>query len=145
MVIHAGKQFAFGDILDFLPQCDPFPVAQSLPSGARYVTDGVPGFIEPNLALIEGEQPDHARVLIVSAAGAVGKSTLAKALAFKLGSLFWDLAEAREVADGTLDAQLGYLRSLLRRDGLFLSDGDADLITKGQASHLIELLTEGRS
>ena len=47
MVIHAGKQFAFGDILDFLPKCDPFPVAQSLPSGARYVTDGVPGFIDP--------------------------------------------------------------------------------------------------
>ena len=52
----------------------------------------------------------------------------------------WDWEE-----DSATDAQLGYLRSLLRRDGLFLSDGDADLITKGQASHLIELLTEGRS
>ena len=46
----------------------------------------------------------------------------------------WDWEE-----DSATDAQLGYLRSLLRRDG------DADLITKGQASHIIELLTEGRS
>ena len=52
----------------------------------------------------------------------------------------WDWEE-----DSATDAQLGYLRSLLQRDGLFLSDGDVDLITKGQASHIIELLTEGRS
>ena len=34
---------------------------------------------------------------------------------------------------------------LLRRDGLFLYDGDADLITKARKATIIELLTEGRS
>ena len=40
------------------------------------------------------------------------------------------------------DAQLGYLRSLLRREGLYLDQGDAESMTKGQASHMIDLLTE---
>ena len=52
----------------------------------------------------------------------------------------WDWEE-----ESATDAQLGYVRSLLRRDGLFLSDGDSDLMTKGQASHIIELLIEGQS
>ena len=44
--------------------------------------------------------------------------------------------------DAVTDAQLGYLRSLLRREGLFLADGDAASMTKGMASHMIELLSE---
>ena len=47
--------------------------------------------------------------------------------------------------DAVTDTQLGYLRSLLRREGLFLTASDAASMTKGQASHLIELLTEERS
>ena len=43
--------------------------------------------------------------------------------------------------DAASDAQLGYLRSLLRRENLFLADGDAAHMTKGQASHMIDLLT----
>ena len=47
--------------------------------------------------------------------------------------------------DSATDAQLGYLRSLLRREGLFLADGDAASMTKGMANHMIELLAEGSS
>ena len=47
--------------------------------------------------------------------------------------------------DSATDAQLGYLRSLLRREGLFLSDGDAASMTKGLASHMIEMLAEADS
>ncbi len=47
--------------------------------------------------------------------------------------------------DAVTDAQLDYLRSLLRREGLFLTASNAASMTKGQASHLIELLTEERS
>ena len=47
--------------------------------------------------------------------------------------------------DAATDAQLGYLRSLLRRQSLFLSGEDAASITKGMASHMIELLAEGSS
>lgn len=49
----------------------------------------------------------------------------------------WDWQE-----DAATDAQLGYLRSLLRRQGLFLSDDDTAYMTKGQASHMIDLLSE---
>ena len=47
--------------------------------------------------------------------------------------------------DRVTDAQLGYLHSLLRREGLFLGDRDAASMTKGQASHIIDLLTAGQS
>ena len=47
--------------------------------------------------------------------------------------------------DAATDAQLGYLRSLLRHEGLFLADVDAVSMTKGMASHMIELLAEGSS
>ena len=47
--------------------------------------------------------------------------------------------------DAVTDAQLGYLRSLLRREGLFLVDGDVASMTKGMTSHLIDLLTQGQS
>ena len=44
--------------------------------------------------------------------------------------------------DAASEAQLGYLQSLLRRKGMFLSDGDAASLTKGQASHMIDLLRD---
>ena len=47
--------------------------------------------------------------------------------------------------DPATDTQLGYLRSLLRREGLFLADDDVASMTKGMASHMIELLTQGQS
>ena len=46
--------------------------------------------------------------------------------------------------DAVTDAQLGYLRSLLRNEGLFLADNDAATMTKGMASHMIDLLTQGQ-
>ena len=47
--------------------------------------------------------------------------------------------------DSATNAQLSYLRSLLRREGLFLADGAASSMTKGMASHMIDLLAQGRS
>ena len=44
--------------------------------------------------------------------------------------------------DAASEAQLGYLQSLLRRRGMFLADGDAVSLTKGQASHMIDLLRD---
>lgn len=45
--------------------------------------------------------------------------------------------------DAATDAQLGYLGSLLRHEGLFLADGDSAYMMKGQASHLIDLPARG--
>ena len=47
--------------------------------------------------------------------------------------------------DAATDAQLGYLRSLLRHQSLFLSDDDVASMTKGMASHMIELLAQCQS
>ena len=43
--------------------------------------------------------------------------------------------------DTASEAQLVYLRSLLRLEGLFLAGGDAPYMTQDQASHMIDLLT----
>jgi hypothetical protein len=49
-----------------------------------------PGFVEPTLTLVEGD-PAAARLLIIAAPGAVGKSSYAKALAAATNSVIVDL------------------------------------------------------
>lgn len=51
-----------------------------------------PGFVEPTLRILEGD-PSTARVLIVAAPGAVGKSTFARALGERTRTVLVDLAK----------------------------------------------------
>lgn len=53
-------------------------------------------------AELDGVQPDTAEVVLISAPGAVGKSTLAKQIACKTSSLYVDLATAKPVAANSL-------------------------------------------
>lgn len=53
---------------------------------------GIPGFVEPVLTLVEGN-PETARLLIIAAPGAVGKSVYAGALASATNSVIVDLAK----------------------------------------------------
>jgi hypothetical protein len=50
-----------------------------------------PGFVEPNLTVVDGD-PDKARLLIIAAPGAVGKSSYATALAAATKAVVVDLA-----------------------------------------------------
>ena len=54
----------------------------------------IPGFIEPNLSLVMGN-PETARLLIIAAPGAVGKSSYAQALAAGTDTVLVDLSKTQ--------------------------------------------------
>src|SRR5438132_12396764 len=91
----------FEALLAHLPDC-PGPAALPIgdgPGNFRYIEQGLPEFIGPDLLpSIRIEQPAQPRILIVSAAGAVGKSTLARELARRKHARLWALAQAAAVA-----------------------------------------------
>ena len=96
--------YTFDQLINLLPRGEAFPTTDELPRGVSYGSM-IPEFIPPNVALAEGCL-DKSQVLIIAAPGAVGKSTLARALSSQRGALIWDLAEAAEVGYGSLDAIL---------------------------------------
>lgn len=50
-----------------------------------------PAFVEPTVKIVQGD-PSTARVIVIAAPGAVGKSTLARAISAKTGAVLVDLA-----------------------------------------------------
>ena len=97
--------YAFDQLMALLPDCDKFPTQSEVPFGLRFVDAKLDNFIPPRLQESpDGGQVSSSRVLIISAAGAVGKSTLATAIAHEKGAILWDLAQAEEVGSGSLDA-----------------------------------------
>lgn len=127
---------SFYEFTEQLPACEQFPMQTTLPNGVTY---GQPlqGFIPPYLSVVEGH-PNNSQVLIISAPGAVGKSTLAKALSSEKKALLWDLADAEEVGYGSLDAMLDYaVKSGLKADFL-------EWMTEGMQLIIIDALDEGR-
>ena len=76
----------FDELLKQLPAC---PGTDVLPltvrtGGVKYVKTGLSEFIgpdiEPSLVI---KQPDRPKIIIISAAGAAGKSTLASEIAYR--------------------------------------------------------------
>lgn len=126
------------EILDRLSDCDEFPIGEVLPEGTLYVTEEKINFVPPNLSVSE-ETPniDQAQVLIVSAAGAVGKSTLARAIAFKKRALLWGLAVAQEVGASSLDGMLSNTLKQKKEDFL-------EYLSEGYQFIVIDALDEGR-
>ena len=82
----------------------------SLIPGWRFVDSGLNTFKEAPLTLStdlgDTGDPERAALLLVSAPGAVGKSTLARQIAFRTGSIYLDLAAAGPVGDNTLSGGL---------------------------------------
>jgi hypothetical protein len=78
----------------------------SLIDGWSFVAEGLPTFKEAPLSLSEelsvGANPFASPVLLISAPGAVGKSTLARQIAFETGAVYVDLAKAEPVGSNTL-------------------------------------------
>lgn len=85
----------------------------SLVSGWSFVTEGLPTFKEAPLRKSEElgspEDQSPASIVLVSAPGAVGKTTLARQLAFETGALYIDLAMADPVGANSLSG--GLIRS----------------------------------
>ena len=83
----------------------------SLVQGWSTINRGLTTFREAPLTLSTEEfgndtDPKSSPVVLVSAPGAVGKSTLAREIAFRTGSVYIDLAVARPVGDNTLSGGL---------------------------------------
>jgi hypothetical protein len=74
-------------------------------TGLDYVTSSNPAFVEPTLRAIKPIEPGRTSVVLLSAPGAVGKSTLAKELAFTTGALLWDLSKF-QVGSSTFSGRL---------------------------------------
>ena len=132
-------KYAFEEFLEYMPKCDRFPTQESLPPGVRHVDSGLVGFIPPSLSkIIDESNANDSQVLIISAAGAVGKSTLAEAISYEKGALLWDLAPAEEVAGGSLDAVVLNTVAKGRTEEFF------EYLSAGLQFLIIDALDEGR-
>lgn len=82
----------FSDLLDLLPRGDHF-IAKKPPRGLSYFSGTNPRFVEPDLNVQKAIELGKTSVVILSAPGAVGKSTLAAELAWRTGAPLWDLSQ----------------------------------------------------
>ncbi len=122
----------FQTFLDILPNCagkESLPVTSS-PGGFRYVQQSLPEFIGPDMTVSEINESTRARVVIVTAAGAAGKSTLGKEMAFRKNAPIWDLAQASAVGENSMMGQLttAFGFGLIGRVSKDLNDGSLFLI-----------------
>lgn len=131
--------YTFAELLEQLPNCDNFPMKGTLPDGLYYPEESPEGFIAPNLTISEeATDPENCQVIIISAPGAVGKSTLASAMSAQKNALMWDLASAREVAAGSLN---GLLYETFEDDYM---NEFIEYISEGMQFLIIDALDEGR-
>ena len=82
----------------------------SLVKGWQFVNEGLDTFREAPIALSTelsaNSDPERSSILLVSAPGAVGKSTLARQIAYATGAVYLDLATAEPVGGNTLSGGL---------------------------------------
>ena len=87
----------------------PVPDA-TLTDGWSFVKSGLPTFVEaplaPSTVVISQTKPEEGTLLLVSAPGAVGKSTLARQIAAATNAVYVNLAEAAPVGGNTLSGGL---------------------------------------
>ena len=85
-------------------------VPTTLLPGWSFVTTGRDAFVEAPLELShqfgQDDDPENADLILVSAPGAVGKSTLAQQIAYRTNSVYVDLAVAGPVGANTLSGGL---------------------------------------
>ena len=113
---YCGEIVTFRDLTRFLPEAAYQPeLAEAVP-GVRYVEDEPRTFVEPNLEPMGDAQivPEETRLVLISAPAAVGKSTLARAIAAEKGAVLWDLGMAN-VGDNFFSGQI--LRSFAGDNG----------------------------
>ena len=99
----------FQALVDQLPSCPGPNILQTNnnPAGFMYLPSGLPEFIGPDISpSTTVEQQKDPRIMIISAAGAVGKSTFARELAHRKNAPIWDLAQASAVGGNSLAGQM---------------------------------------
>jgi hypothetical protein len=96
----------FLDQLPNFPGPTQLPISET-PGGFLYVHERLSEFIGPDLVpSTVVEQPQNPQIVIISAAGAVGKSTLAKEMACEKQAPIWDLAQASAVGANSMTGQI---------------------------------------
>ncbi|HET6882430.1 MAG TPA: hypothetical protein VFI31_19850 [Pirellulales bacterium] len=105
-----SELLTFDGLLALLPDCPgpdglpTFGVDRALP---RYETSNYSAFMPPNLTKLEAASASSSQVIVLSAPGAVGKSTLARAVSYAKKAPLWNLAEYDRVARDSLVGALG--------------------------------------
>ncbi len=102
--------------------------------GWGHVDEDLPTFLEAPLSPASGfgeANPFDSSVILVSAPGAVGKSTLARQIAFETGAMLLDLGIAEPVGGNTIVGGLAKM-------------GLHDPFLEGEASLIIDGLDEAR-
>lgn len=131
--------YTFEKLLEKLPFCDRFTLNDVPPEGISYVGIEPTQFVPPNLTTVESApRSEPVQVLIVSAPGAVGKSTLARQVAYRKGALLWDLALAHEVGSGSLEGML--TRTITPLQG----QDYREFLAEGLQFLIVDALDEGR-
>lgn len=97
-----------------------------------------PDFVAPDLRLTLPTDGGRPRVVLVSAPGALGKSTLARYIACTTGTPLWDLAATSPVALGAVDG------ALVDSFGDPAFPAVIEAISSGTLSLIIDALDEGR-
>ena len=98
-------------------------------TGWSNVSESLDTFVEAPIALGSGygnADPKNSNIILVSAPGAVGKTTLARQIAFETGGIFVDLAAAEPVGANTLVgglARTGQFEPFERGDAALIIDG----------------------
>ena len=117
-------------LLDLLPRGDDLR-AKNLPAGFSYVKAPNSCFVEPDLETECALDPNRTSIILISAPGAVGKSTLAAELAVRTGAGLWDLSQfqvGNRTFSGTiLEAYDTFATGVMKRlrEGKFLFILDA--------------------
>jgi len=120
----------FRDLVAALPRGDEKFKPEKLPAGLSYVESVNRSFVEPGLNVETPIEQGRSSVLLLTAPGAVGKSTLAGELARQTGAVLWDLS-AINVGSGTFSGKIleaydlkatGVLKRLKTGEFLFILD-----------------------
>ena len=131
--------YTFEEFLEKLPSCDRFTFNDVPPEGVSHIDSEPLRFVPPNLTTVESApRSDPVQVVIVSAPGAVGKSTLARQVAYRKGAILWDLALAHEVGSGSLEGML--TRTINPSQG----QDYREFLAEGLQFLIIDALDEGR-
>jgi hypothetical protein len=89
------KTINFSEFVSILPRGDDLrgDATKKLPKGVSWVEASNPCFVEPDLQVQQPIEPGRTSVVLLSAPGAVGKSTLASELASRAQAFLWDLSK----------------------------------------------------
>lgn len=121
-----------------LPACRQFGL-----TGKRddvvYRSEQKPAFVAPSLrSRTDIENPAQPKIIIISAAGAVGKSTLAEEVARERAAPLWDLSHARTVGQGSLAGMIS------QAYGVGASAQVTKSVVDGEFFFVIDALDEAR-